>query len=252
MEGEDIAPYQDEDARMHHAWLQSRASGNTGEGTGSDPGSGSTAARNPRPDPFQFDEEFFAVGASGGHQTWGSRGTRGSRGNSGHRGRTGRGPSSGSSTGMNAPTRPENLPPISTPRTSRPHSPARDVPQGSAHDERRGLKRAADSGGMEEGSTASGSQSKKRKHRGKKDHRLDDARHHCRKLLMEWFSKHTMVYLEKKYLNDGMKGIELVKNDLMRVLTEGMAGDEFEEIRAMSELGAWMEAQAGLMSRTSP
>lgn len=61
---------------------------------------------------------------------------------------------------------------------------------------------------------------------------------------MEWFSKHSMVYLEKKYLNDGMKGIELVKNDLMRVLTEGMAGDEFEEVRAMSELGAWMEAQA--------
>ena len=68
MEGEDIAPYQDEDSRLHRAWLQSKASANIGEGTGSNPGSGSIGARKPRLDPFQFDEEFFAVGYSGGNK----------------------------------------------------------------------------------------------------------------------------------------------------------------------------------------
>jgi hypothetical protein len=81
---------------------------------------------------------FFFVGHSRGSQTRGSRGTRGSQGNNGHRGRTGKGPNSGSSTVIHAPTRGENVPPRSpTRRTSRPHSPARDVPQGSEHDERR-------------------------------------------------------------------------------------------------------------------
>ena len=37
MEGEDIAPYQDEDTRLHRAWFQSNASANTSEGTGSIP-----------------------------------------------------------------------------------------------------------------------------------------------------------------------------------------------------------------------
>ena len=38
-------------------------------------------------DPFEFDQEFFAVGHSGGSQSRGSRGTRGSRGNNGYRGK---------------------------------------------------------------------------------------------------------------------------------------------------------------------
>jgi hypothetical protein len=61
MEGEDIAPYQDEDSRLHRAWLQSNASANIGEGMGSEPGSGSPAARRARGDPFEFDEEFFLL-----------------------------------------------------------------------------------------------------------------------------------------------------------------------------------------------
>ena len=134
MEGEAIAPYQDEDSRLHHDWLQSKAAANTGEGTGSEPGSGRPIAQR---DLFEFDRGFFDVGHSGGNQSRGSRGTRGSQGNSGHRGRTGRGPSSGSSTSIHAPTR--------------------------------GLKRAANSEKMEEGSTASGSQSKRKKNRGKRD-----------------------------------------------------------------------------------
>ena len=45
MEEEDIAPYQDEDSRLHRAWLQSNVSVNTGEGMRSEPGSESHAAR---------------------------------------------------------------------------------------------------------------------------------------------------------------------------------------------------------------
>jgi hypothetical protein len=44
-----------------------------------------------------------------------------------------------------------------------------------------------------------------------------------------------MVFLEKQYLNNGIKGLELVKNDLMLLLMEGTAGAEFEEARGMSD-----------------
>ena len=47
----------------------------------------------------------------------------------------------------------------------------------------------------------------------------------------------------KKYLNDGTKGLELVKNELMFLLTEGMAGAEFEEARGMSNWDTWIESQ---------
>jgi hypothetical protein len=53
-----------------------------------------------------------------------------------------------------------------------------------------------------------------------------------------------MVYLEKKYLNDGTKGLELVRNDLMLFLMEATAGAEFEETRGMSDWDTWIEQQA--------
>jgi hypothetical protein len=136
------------------------------------------------------------------------------------------------------------VPPRSpTRRTSRPESPARDVPQGSEHGERRGLKRPAVSEGTEDGSAASGSQSRKKKNRGKCDPRIDEARNHCRIVLLEWFRNNNMVYLEKKYLNDGTKGLELVMNELMLILTEATAGPAFEEARGMSDWNTWIEQQ---------
>jgi hypothetical protein len=84
---------------------------------------------------------------------------------------------------------------------------------------------------MEEGITASGSQSKRKKNRGKRDLRIDEARNHCRTLVLEWFRNHNMVFLGKQYLNNGLKGLELVKNDLMVILREGTAGVEFEKAR---------------------
>ena len=97
---------------------------------------------------------------------------------------------------------------------------------------------------MEEGSTTSGSQSKRMKNRGKRDKRSDEVRVRCRTLLLEWFSKNSMVFLEKQYLNNGIQGLELVKNDLMRVLTEGTTGAEFEEARGMNDWDFWIEQQA--------
>ena len=53
-----------------------------------------------------------------------------------------------------------------------------------------------------------------------------------------------MVFLEKQYLNNGLKGLELVKNDLLVILREGTAGAEFEEARGTDNWDAWIEQQA--------
>ena len=66
---------------------------------------------------------------------------------------------------------------------------------------------------------------------------------HCRRLVLDWFEKHSMVYLEKQYLSDGVRGLDLVKNELKLLLLEGMAGDEFQEDRGKSEWGNWIEEQ---------
>ena len=73
---------------------------------------------------------------------------------------------------------------------------------------------------------------------------IDEARNHCRTLLLEWFRKHSMIFVVKKYLNDDTKGLELVKNELMFLLTEGTTGAEFEEARGMSDWDTWIEQQA--------
>ena len=52
-----------------------------------------------------------------------------------------------------------------------------------------------------------------------------------------------MVYLEKQYLNDGIKGLNLVKTKLKFLLLEGMAGDEFQEDRDKSKWSKWIEEQ---------
>ena len=97
---------------------------------------------------------------------------------------------------------------------------------------------------MEEGSTASGSQSKRRKNRSKRDKRSNEARNHCRTLVLEWFRNHSMVFLEKQYLNNGTKGLELVKNELMLLLTESTVGSEFEEAWGTNDWDVWIEQQA--------
>ena len=52
-----------------------------------------------------------------------------------------------------------------------------------------------------------------------------------------------MVYLEKQYLNDGIKDLDLVKTKLKLLLLEGMAGDEFQEDRNKSKWSKWIDEQ---------
>ena len=52
-----------------------------------------------------------------------------------------------------------------------------------------------------------------------------------------------MVYLEKQYLNDGIKGLDLVKTELKLLLLESTAGDEFQKDRDRSKWSKWIEEQ---------
>ena len=52
-----------------------------------------------------------------------------------------------------------------------------------------------------------------------------------------------MVHLEKQYLSDGLKGLELVRGELKLLLLDGMAGDEFQEDRRKFHYGRWIEEQ---------
>ena len=56
-------------------------------------------------------------------------------------------------------------------------------------------------------------------------------------------SKHNMVHLEKQYLSDGLKGLDLVKGKLKLLLLDGMAGIEFLEDRRKFHWGQWIEEQ---------
>ena len=46
-----------------------------------------------------------------------------------------------------------------------------------------------------------------------------------------WFESHRWEYLESKYLNNGERGIDQVKEDLRLLLLAAMDGDEFFEDR---------------------
>ena len=52
-----------------------------------------------------------------------------------------------------------------------------------------------------------------------------------------------MVHLEKQYLSDGQKGLEVVRGKLKRLLLDGMAGDKFLEDRRKFHYGQWIEKQ---------
>ena len=110
--------------------------------------------------------------------------------------------------------------------------------------ERRGMKRPIESFGHESGSTTSGSTAKKSKARNvkpKEDQQSVEARNHCRQLIVSWFDKNSMVHLEKQYLSDGQKGLELVKGELKLLLLDGMSGDEFLEDRRKFHYGRWID-----------
>ena len=115
---------------------------------------------------------------------------------------------------------------------------------GDASDQR-GTKRMQESQGKPLESTASGSVSKKR-HRVAKlkdEQRTNEARDHCGRTVLYWFESHCWEYLESKYLNNGERGIDQVKEDLKLLLLVAMDGDEFVKDRRKPNYQDWIENQ---------
>ena len=135
------------------------------------------------------------------------------------------------STSIHASTCGEHLPPRPlTQGTLAAHSLEHHQLQPSDTNECRGLKCTKNLEGIEEGSTTSGLTAKKRRNKAKRDKRNDEAQNHCRNLILDWFRKQNMVYLEKQYLNDGIKGLDLVKTKLKLLLLEGRLEMSFKKI----------------------
>ena len=95
--------------------------------------------------------------------------------------------------------------------------------------DQRGTKRIQELQGEPSESTASGSISKKcrRVAKPKDEQRTNEAHDHCRRTVLYWFESHRWEYLESKYLNNGERDIDQVKEDLKLLLLAAMDGDEF-------------------------
>ena len=107
------------------------------------------------------------------------------------------------------------------------------APSAENASDQRGTKRIHESQGKPSESTASGSVSKKRCRvaKPKDEQRTNEARDHCRRTVLMWFENHRWEYLESKYLNNGERDIDQVKEDLKLLLLAAMDGDEFLEDR---------------------
>ena len=115
---------------------------------------------------------------------------------------------------------------------------------GDASDQQ-GTKHIQESQGEPSESTASGSVSKKhhRVAKPKDEQRTNEARDHCRRTVLYWFESHCWEYLESKYLNNGERGIDAVKEDLKLLLLAAMDGDEFLKDRRKPNYQDWIENQ---------
>ena len=58
-----------------------------------------------------------------------------------------------------------------------------------------------------------------------------------------WFENHRWEHLESKYLNNGERGIDVVKEELKLILLQAMNGDEFVEDRRKPNYQDWIENQ---------
>ena len=59
---------------------------------------------------------------------------------------------------------------------------------------------------------------------------------HCRRLVLAWFENHSMIHLEKRFLNDG-------ERRLQNLIFLGMVGDEWDEDKRKFGFEAWMDSQ---------
>ena len=109
----------------------------------------------------------------------------------------------------------------------------------------RGTKRILELQGEPSELTTSGSVSKKRRWvaKPKDEQRTNEARDHCKRTVLYWFESHRWEYVESKYLNNGERGIDQVKEDLKLLLLATMDGDEFLEDRQKPNYQDWIENQ---------
>ena len=175
---------------MDDEWRQGSGSTSSAGGRGSNPTSASGPSVPYRGQCVAFPPEFFAPQQSGGRDSQGAREHSGSRGCSGSRGRGRLEHGSGTSNGVQAPT---------------------EVGQ-----QRRGTRRPVESQSDSRGtSQSSGSKRHKTKHRLSKDDQIsNEARMHYRRLVLAWFENHSMIHLEKRFLNDGERGLDEARREL--------------------------------------
>ena len=66
---------------------------------------------------------------------------------------------------------------------------------------------------------------------------------HCRRLVLAWFKNHSMIHLEKQFLNDGERGLDEARRELQNLSFLGLVGDEWDEDRRKFGFEAWMDSQ---------
>ena len=93
-------------------------------------------------------------------------------------------------------------------------------------------------------SQSSGSKQHKTRHRLSKDDQINsEAQMHCRRLVLAWFENHNMIHLEKRFLNDGERGLDEARRELQNLIFFGMVGDEWDEDRQKFGFEAWIDNQ---------
>ena len=60
---------------------------------------------------------------------------------------------------------------------------------------------------------------------------------------MASFEKHSMIHLEKRFLNDGQRGLDVAKSKLQNVIFFGLIGDEWDEDRRKFGSETWIDNQ---------
>ena len=66
---------------------------------------------------------------------------------------------------------------------------------------------------------------------------------HCRRLVLAWFEKHSMIHLEKRFLNNGERGLDEARRELQNLFFLGMFGDEWDEDRRKFGFDYWIDSQ---------
>ena len=66
---------------------------------------------------------------------------------------------------------------------------------------------------------------------------------HCRRLILAWFEKHNMIHLEKRFLNNDERGLDVAKRELQNLIFLEMIGDEWNEDKRNFGYESWIDSQ---------